>query len=113
MRLKSFPFGFPARGTPGGALGDVAGAVASLARRDKASAGESGGAEELGDNPGVANMRLRSLPFPLGGAIVVFVKRSSNRRMLWEAGRAASAGGGHQSGLKLLSPRGSPGVTGG
>jgi hypothetical protein len=25
----------------------------------------------LGDSPGGANMRLRSLPFPLGGAIVV------------------------------------------
>ena len=34
MRLKSFPFGFPARG----ALGDVTDAVASLARWDKASA---------------------------------------------------------------------------
>lgn len=65
---KSFPFGLAARG----ALGDATVAVTSLADRDEASAGEPGTLAELGDCPGGANMRLRSLPFPLGGAIVLF-----------------------------------------
>ena len=68
MRPKSFPFGFPDRGD--GILGAVAAAPPPLAGCwDRAV--EGAGAAEVGEGPGGADMRLRSLPFPLGGAIVV------------------------------------------
>ena len=79
MRLKSFPLGFPARddglGTTRGAppLGDEINVV--VVPPGEASNADPGAAVELvDDSPGGANMRLKSLPFPLGGAIAEKIK---------------------------------------
>lgn len=62
MRLKSLPLGLPARGDEDGALGNDDTATTSSA------AGLTGDS-----TAGGADIRLRSLPFPFGGAMMLIM----------------------------------------